>query len=120
MTTAATPSLALGQSSTRRWAPDSRLWLYVVLGIGVLVFLPSLLSPLVLDDYLHASMVRGTFPAPRGIFDLYDFVSDADRRILIDRGVLPWWTHPAFTIRFFRPLSSALLWFSHKTLHDHP
>jgi hypothetical protein len=121
MTSAAVdPSLLEGPSSTRRWAPEGRLWLYVVFGIGLLVFLPSLLSPLVLDDYLHASMVRGTFPAPRGIFDLYDFVSDADRRILIDRGVLPWWTHPAFTIRFFRPLSSALLWWNHAAFHDHP
>ena len=119
-TAAAPPSLALDRSIARRWAPESGAWLVVVLGLGLLVFLPSILSPLVLDDYLHASMVRGTFPSHRGIFDLYDFVSDADRTLLIDRGVLPWWTHPAFTIRFFRPLSSALLWCSHKAFHDHP
>jgi hypothetical protein len=105
---------------TARFSPESRLWLYVLFGIGALTFLPAILSPLVLDDYLHSSMVRGLFPAPRGPFDLYDFASDADRQILIDRGILPWWTHPHFTIRFFRPLSSLLLWVDHRVFYGHP
>jgi hypothetical protein len=110
----------LGAMADSRWRADSPRWLYVIWAAGILTFLPALLSPLVLDDYLHAAMVRGSFPAPRGIFDLYDFVSDVDRQLLIDRGVLPWWTHPAFTIRFFRPLSSALLWADHWAFHGHP
>jgi hypothetical protein len=126
VTTAAEPTLpplpaGTGSGSwVRRFSPTSRLWLYVLFAVGTLTFLPALLSPLVLDDYLHSAMVRGLFPAPRGPLDLYDFASDADRQILIDRGILPWWTHPQFTIRFFRPLSSLLLWADHRAFTGHP
>jgi len=65
-------------------------------------------------------MVSGTFPSPRSPFDLYDFVNDADRQMLFERGLLPWWTHPRLTIRFFRPLSSALLWADHRLFAHHP
>jgi hypothetical protein len=88
--------------------------------VGALVFLPALRSPFLLDDYLHASMIDGTFPAPRGPFDLYNFVNDADRAVLIERGMLPWWSHPRLVIRFFRPLSSALLWADHRLLGNAP
>jgi hypothetical protein len=87
--------------------------LLLVLG-GILAFSPALRSPFLLDDYLHVAMVEGTFPAHRGPLDLYDFVSDADRDLLFSRGILPWWSHPRLTIRFFRPLSSALLWANHR------
>ncbi len=101
------------------WTPRARtLWLVVVLG-GLLAYLPALTAPLQLDDYLHASMANGTFPAPRGPTELYDFVSDRDRAVLMDRGVLPWWSHPGLTIRFFRPLSSVVLWASHRALGGH-
>jgi hypothetical protein len=83
---------------------------FFVLGIGFLLFLPGLASPYWLDDYVHRSMVRGTFPSSRSPFDLYNFVTDEDRSRLVDTGVLPWWTHPHLTIRFFRPLSSVLRW----------
>ena len=96
-----------------------RRGLLLVLSIGVLTFLPALRSPFLLDDYLHVAMVDGTFPVARGPFDLYDFVSDVDRAVLLERGILPWWTHPQLTIRFFRPLSSALLWTSHRLLGAH-
>jgi hypothetical protein len=86
--------------------------------LGICIFMPSLRSPFLLDDYLHASMVNGTFPASRSPFDLYDFVTDADRGVLFARGILPWWTHPHLTIRFFRPLSSGLLWIDH-ALYGH-
>lgn len=59
-------------------------------------------------------MVEGTFPARRGVLDLYDFVDDGDRVALLARGLLPWWTDPRLTIRFFRPLSSALLYLDHR------
>jgi len=99
-----------------------RTWLFfgVLFAVGLLAFLPSLTSPFLLDDYLHVAMVDGTFPSPRGPLQLYDFVSDADRSLLVQRGILPWWSHPQLTIRFFRPLSSALLWVNHRVFGDHP
>ncbi len=91
-----------------------RFALPAILGVGILTYLPALRSPFLLDDYLHLSMVAGTFPAQRNPFDLYDFVSDSDRATLFARGILPWWSDPGLTIRFFRPLSSVLLWINHR------
>ena len=92
-----------------------RPWIAVVLILlaGFLIFFPTLQSPFLLDDYLQAAMVDGTFPCKRGIFDLYDFVNDADRAVLNERGLLTWWSDPHLQIRFFRPLASALRWGEH-------
>jgi hypothetical protein len=103
------------QASERR---NGRWPLGVVLAVGTVLRWPALRSPPWLDDYTHAAMVEGTFPAHRGPLDLYDFVGDADRAQLFQRGVLPWWSSPELKIRFFRPLSSAILWADHK-LFDH-
>ena len=109
--------MAVPTLARRSFFDRSRSWL--VVAIGFLVFLPGLLSPYWLDDYVQKAMVRGTFPSRRSPFDLYNFVTDGDRTLLVDRGVLPWWTHPHLTIRFFRPLSSALRWLDFR-LSDHP
>jgi len=97
----------------RRWG------LLIVFAIGLCVFSPAIRAPLFLDDYLHAAMVDGTFTGKRGPTNLYDFVDDNNRGALAARGLLPWWSHPKLTIRFFRPLSSALLWAEHRVFaHD--
>ncbi len=96
-----------------------RLGLAAIVLAGVCVFLPAIRSPLFLDDYLHVAMVEGTFPAPRGPLDLYDFVDDGNRAALTAQGLVPWWAHPQLTIRFFRPLSSALLWGLHRLTGHH-
>lgn len=90
-----------------------------LLAVGALVFAPALLTPLFLDDHLQGAMVEGTFPAPRGAFNLYDFVA-GDRALLAQRGLLPWWSDSNLTIRFFRPLSSALLWVDHRVFSHAP
>src|SRR5580698_9781841 len=92
----------------------------LLFAVGAVVFWPALTTPFFLDDYLHWAMVEGRFPAPRGPFSLYDFVADDDRQALLDRGFLPWWTDPRITLRFFRPLSSALLYYEHKWLDAWP
>ncbi len=86
---------------------------------GAILFAPSLGSPFLLDDYIHQSMVSGTFPGNRGPLDLYNFVDDDNREAMIDRGLIPWWAASRLTIHFFRPLSSALLWADHR-LFDEP
>jgi hypothetical protein len=103
---------AASPREARRWPA----WLPVaaILLAGVIVFFPALTAPLVLDDYFQTSMIEGTYPVARSPFDLYDFVGDADRAILLDRGLLPWWSHPQITVRFFRPLSSVLLYADHR------
>src|SRR5579883_3327065 len=108
------PARAAGSFLTHR-----RL-LVLVATIAVLVHLPVLLTPYVLDDHVQAAMIDGSFPVARSPFDLYDFVDDGDRQPLLDRGILPWWTHPGLTVRFLRPLSSALLWADHRLFGRDP
>ena len=74
------------------------------------MYSPSVRSEFLLDDYLHASMIDGSFPVHRGPLDLYDFVDDAEHAVLVERGMLPWWAHPQLRIRFLRPFSSLLRW----------
>lgn len=102
----------VANSKVQRPSGRRRHWIFLALLLlaGVVVYLPALRAQYLIDDYLHASMVDGTFPAKRGPFDLYDFVNDKDRTVLAERGMLPWWSHPRLKIRFFRPLPSALRW----------
>ena len=108
------------QTNATRQSPaaSKRSWssILIVLVVGLVVFHPTLRSPFLLDDYLQAAMVDGTFPCKRGIFDLYDFVNEPDRTVLADRGMITWWSDPHLQIRFFRPLASALRWAEHLAL----
>jgi hypothetical protein len=108
------------KSVRSRLKRGSLLEMVVLLAIGAALFSPAIGTPLFLDDHLQGAMVEGTFPAPRSAFNLYDFVDDANRSTLTDRGLLPWWSHPQLRIRFFRPLSSALLWVDHRVFSHAP
>jgi hypothetical protein len=92
----------------------------LLVAAGAVVFWPAVRTPFFLDDYLHSAMVHGRFPAVRGPFALYDFVGDDDRAALFSRGFLPWWTDTHITLRFLRPLSSALLYYEHEWLEPWP
>lgn len=96
-----------------------KAWLVLVLVGGAALFSPSLRTPYLLDDYMHAAMAEGRLGIARGPFGLYDFVNDADRSSLMARGLLPWWSDSRLQIRFFRPLSSALRWLELRALPDH-
>lgn len=120
---------AKGETETRKKSVFSRLSqhprrslleLALLLAIGATLFSPAMGTPFFLDDHLQGAMVEGTFPSPRSAFNLYDFVDDANRTTLTDRGLLPWWSHPQLRIRFFRPLSSALLWLDHQVFSHSP
>lgn len=75
---------------------------------------PTLRSGLLADDFLHDAMLRGTFPVERSAWDLYAFVkSEVERSALIDRGVLPWWSHPDLRLAGLRPLASLSLALDH-------
>jgi hypothetical protein len=80
----------------------------------VAVHLPALTTPFFLDDYVQIAMADGQYPGHHGPLDLYDFIDDSNRRELLDLGVFPWWTDPSLVVRFFRPLSSLLLWADHR------
>jgi hypothetical protein len=90
-----------------------RAALPLVAVFAFLVHSPVLSTPLFQDDYNQVAMIDGRYPSHPGPLDLYDFINDANRGPLIERGVLPWWSHPHMELRFLRPLSSALLWADH-------
>lgn len=96
-----------------------RAILPLVAVFGLLVHLPVLSTPQFLDDYNQFAMVDGTYPSRPGPLDLYDFITDSNRQALIERGILPWWTHPRMELRFLRPLPSALLWFDYRVFGAH-
>ncbi|HLK38764.1 MAG TPA: hypothetical protein VKU41_18510 [Polyangiaceae bacterium] len=98
--------------------------------LALVIHAPALAAPFVLDDYAQYAMTYGTYPGtgaaatdaapvPRA-FDLYNFINDTNRQELVERGIVPWWTHPTLVVRFFRPLASALLWADHRVFGHHP
>ena len=99
-------------SAARGWRVAS--WLCVP--IGAAVFARTLLAPFWQDDRVQRAMALGGFPARRGVFDLYDFVRPGERDPFVQLGVLPWWTGDDFSMRFFRPIASALLFAEHRWL----
>ena len=82
------------------------------LGLALAVSLPALKMGLFLDDYYHVLVLEGE-EAFAGPLDLFCFApGDAEAlRLAIDRGPYPWWTLPELRMTFFRPASSALIWF---------
>src|SRR5579864_2772082 len=62
------------------------------------VHLPVLRAPLLLDDYAQRAMVGGEVTPRRAPFDLYDYIDDIDRALLLDRGAIPWWTNSRLVV----------------------
>ncbi len=63
------------------------------------------------DDYAQYAMLQSAYPARRSPLDLFDFSdgSPEEVRVLRDRGLLPWWSHPRLRLAMVRPLSSLLI-----------
>jgi hypothetical protein len=89
----------------------------VAVALVVMVRVPALFTPFTIDDYAHMAMVEGDYPTTHpGPFGMYDFIDDSNRDELIERGIMPWWTHPRLIFRCFRPLSSLLLYADYRLL----
>jgi hypothetical protein len=80
-----------------------------------LLSLPSLFVPFESDDLSHRLLLEGRVPGyTGGWFGLYDFTPPSlPARALMDQGLLPWFTSPALSLRFPRPISSATLALDH-------
>jgi len=105
-----------------RARPSPRTLLQIaVLGVTLLaglgLFWPSLDQGVFADDYVAIAMMDGTFAAPRGSLDLFNFASGnpADVAAVKRLGSVPWWAPRDFRVSFMRPLSSAL-WHVDRTL----
>jgi hypothetical protein len=75
------------------------------------------------DDFIQIGILEGVLPAKwLGPMDLYT-LSDGNplhMRILKDTGAFPWFWHPQFKARFFRPLSCASLILDHALFDLNP
>lgn len=82
-----------------------------VLAAALVVSLPALSVDLVNDDLLHRLELQNKIPGyEHAWLSLYDFTPERlPSAILVDLGYLPWFSHEQLSLRFFRPLSSALL-----------
>jgi len=85
----------------KRWAP---------MLVALLVAANGLTAGASLDDWMHHALVHGEL-AKRAWWDLFNFADGRPETMsdLISRGPFPWFTLPELKLRFFRPLSSALL-----------
>lgn len=73
---------------------------------------PALWSPFIADDDLQWIRMRPDrsypgFDAPRFDFFVFSSGDPADRRALMDSGLLSWWAAKDFKLAFWRPLSTA-------------
>ncbi|HZI15625.1 MAG TPA: hypothetical protein VE153_34955 [Myxococcus sp.] len=87
--------------------------LWVALALAVVVSLPSVLVGFLLDDFVHRLVLTGELHeyGDWGPLTLYEFVGTkgTSPTALRETGLLPWWTSDDLSVRFFRPLPSALL-----------
>jgi hypothetical protein len=84
----------------------------VLLGLGLLLALPSLWNGLQFDDFTIRAAVLGhelVKDVPTSRWEPFTFVNGDEQRTqkLIDYGRLPWWADPKCRMAFWRPLTAA-------------
>ena len=92
----------------------------VAIIMGLLLTAPSILTGFYADDYGHQITLRQDIPdSPMKPWSLYDFASHDDwSKIHNPFFEFPFWTADEWSIRFFRPVSSLLLWFQFSLFGD--
>ncbi len=99
------------------WASSPR----TALGAALILALPTLAAGWLVDDYMHAAAALGNLPGHPGGVELFDFADGQPERwrFMVGHG-LPWWTAPDLSLRFWRPLSSAVLWLGYRATFEQP
>src|SRR5689334_14536875 len=95
-----------------------RRFFWIAVAAGMLLAASSLRIGFFLYDYPFVAWLDGAMPKRVTPFNLYEFAlgDHASNFEMIRGGPWPWWTDLDLNIRFFRPLSSALLWTDHALL----
>jgi hypothetical protein len=98
-----------------------RGWLVLVCITTLVLYWDGLSAGFLADDLFHISMLEGLF-GDYSIWHLYAFAPEdpASTARHIERGSLPWWTHPEFRFVMLRPLSSLLIAFDHAAFPRQP
>ncbi|MFZ5895492.1 MAG: hypothetical protein ACOY0T_30830 [Myxococcota bacterium] len=83
--------------------------------VGAAVSIPVLFVGFSNDDLVHRLALDGQVAGfEPGWLGLYDFTPPSlPTSKMIERGMLPWFTNPELSLRFFRPISSLLLALDH-------
>jgi len=94
----------------------------MVMALGMAVVLPSLSAGLLLDDYHHRLLMRGSDSPVRLLespLDLFRFFDGDPQRTqqLKDLGMVPWWATNA-KAAFWRPISSLTHWLDYTLWPD--
>ena len=118
---ASAPKLAIARGTR----PDLRALLshrragVVVIGLGILLALPSLAVGFFADDYTFLVALRHRV---RPFYDLFRFsTGDVEQtRHLMVSGDYPWWTALDFKLHFIRPLTSIVLAVDSFLFGNHP
>jgi hypothetical protein len=88
---------------------------FVLVLVALALSVPSLFTGWQQDDLVHRYHLLG-YPDVTGNpllpLKLFDFMNGDSSRthMLIDRGVVPWWTLPTIRLSFWRPLSALTHW----------
>lgn len=89
----------------RPWAP------VLVIALGVLLHVQVLGFGFFADDWGQQLVLEEPIPGARmQPWSLYDFGTRTDVERALGADALPWWTAPDWKARFFRPLTSLVLW----------
>ena len=103
---------------------DSRRALLWIVGVAVLLTLPSLGAGWVMDDLVHQAALAPDGPAylRRAPTELYSFMPDSNawRREATESGWIPWYADPEMHAELWRPLSSLTLYPDHVWFADRP
>ena len=97
----------------------------VLVGLGLLLGLPSLWGGIAADDLairaaiLRSELVEGLRGNPWEPFTFLDG-NPEHSRMLKDRGLLPWWSHPRCRAAFMRPLTAVTHMLDYRVWPDFP
>jgi len=94
----------------------------VVVFLGVLLYLPSLVTGFMADDAYHLGILErpDLFP-DLGPFSLYTFVDgQTDRMGPVQGDLKPWWASENFRQNFLRPVAGIVHWIDHRLYGKSP
>lgn len=105
-----------------REAVKQKQWFFPALFlIALLLTIPSLRTGIFVDDYYHRLVMLDLLSAAESskdasLFGLFSFLDGNVERtqLLIEQGVLPWWTLSEVKYTFFRPLSELSIYLDYR------
>ncbi|MEZ5507138.1 MAG: hypothetical protein R3F38_14705 [Gammaproteobacteria bacterium] len=102
------------------------LRLQPILVITLIACIPALFSGYLGDDYIHHALLSPDIAIPKAndwsLFGLFSWIDaePARNQVLMDLGVIPWWTDEGMRYQFWRPVSEISHWIDHQLWRGFP